>query len=558
LKRSATTELRNLEALRGRFGGDAAAQKVAALARLERARLASAAQVARLHEVLCYWRAYPESAAVLEAVERMLAGFAQRRDLRAHRRALEDSGIAGTVIRFRFYWLMAIRIARRWPDRLHVDWSEFGDKALLIEILHLLAPYSESPALDSFGFGAREWIERLEGDGETDAAFLIRRFAAMRAPMAIVSHLYEKLDMPIRFEPGPDTPARGREKWSGAPIVFCERPPVSTRPSLKAAARTKPRIRALTERDGRALIDLANATMIPRHRDLLVFLHGDPRDVRIADFGDGLQFACIGALPDRRLMLEAVYGFLTLRNGVPIGYVLASALFGSCEMAYNVFEPFRGSEAGHVYGRFVATACALFGADSLVVDPYQLGHGNREGQLSGAWWFYYKLGFRPRDRATQALVREELARLRRNRRYRSSPARVDELAAEPMYFSLRRQRADVLGRVSLGNIGLAITRELAERGGAEREQALATCADEAARLLGVRAWRRLPPGERLAWERWGPLVVALPGIERWSTAQRRALAAVVRAKGGRRESDFVHRFDAHARLRKAVLELARG
>jgi hypothetical protein len=43
---------------------------------------------------------------------------------------------------------------------------------------------------------------------------------------------------------------------------------------------------------------------------------------------------------------------------------------------------------------------------------------------------------------------------------------------------------------------------------------------------------------------------------RWSPAERRALVRVVRAKGGRRESDFVRAFDAHAKLRHALLALA--
>jgi len=47
-------------------------------------------------------------------------------------------------------------------------------------------------------------------------------------------------------------------------------------------------------------------------------------------------------------LLESVYGFLTLKNGIPIGYVLVSALFGSSEIAYNVFETYRGGEAGAV------------------------------------------------------------------------------------------------------------------------------------------------------------------------------------------------------------------
>jgi hypothetical protein len=57
------------------------------------------------------------------------------------------------------------------------------------------------------------------------------------------------------------------------------------------------------------------------------------------------------------------------------------------------------------------------------------------------------------------------------------------------------------------------------------------------------------------WHRWAPLVVALPGIGRWSPEERRSLAELILAKGGRRESDFVWRFDAHVRLRAALRAL---
>jgi hypothetical protein len=77
------------------------------------------------------------------------------------------------------------------------------------------------------------------------------------------------------------------------------------------------------------------------------------------------------------------------------------------------------------------------------------------------------------------------------------------------------------------------------------------------RLLGVRSMRGFSLGEREAWARWSPLVLSLPGIEAWTARERRELARVVRAKGGRRESDFVPLFDGHPRLRSALVELAR-
>ena len=50
--------------------------------------------------------------------------------------------------------------------------------------------------------------------------------------------------------------------------------------------------------------------------------------------------------------------------------------------------------------------------------------------------------------------------------------------------------------------------------------------------------------------------MTLPGIQRWSPKARRDLVRVIRAKGGRRESEFVGLFDSHVRLRNALLKLA--
>ena len=68
----------------------------------------------------------------------------------------------------------------------------------------------------------------------------------------------------------------------------------------------------------------------------------------------------------------------------------------------------------------------------------------------------------------------------------------------------------------------------------------------------MRGWTAF---ERQAWSRWSPLSLALPGVSRWSVANRRALVRVVRAKGGRRDGDFVKLFDAHPRLGPALLRV---
>ena len=549
--------LRELESLRQDFSPASIARTVEFLRVLEGRRLASAKQVHALHEILVFVRAFPGSAEVLATAERLLSSFAERRDLKRYRRELEDTGIAGTDLHFPFYWLSALWLARLWPEALSIDWPEFARKKKLKDVLHLLLPYSESMALDSAKLGSAKWIEALRGPSVTDATFLIRRFEALELETPVREQLYEDLDMPLVLAPGSTTPARGREKWESARVVFQDRPWPSSRPALRRAIpQISFRIRAVGPAQGQRLIDLANACMVNRLRDLYVFLNADPRNVRIVDFGDGLQFACMGAVPERRLVLESVHGFLTLMNGVPIGYVLCSALFHSSEIAYNVFETFRGVGTAHVYARALAMVHQLFGSDSFAIDPYQLGHKNVEGQRSGAWWFYYKLGFRPDDPGVRRLVREERARIAADPSHRTPARRLNRMASKYMFLQLGPKRRDVLGRIDLGRIGLHVSRRLADRHGSDREAGVAACVRESARVLGLRSKRTWSADERRAWERWAPLVQVLPGVSEWTPTQKRALIEIVRSKAAPRESDFVRRFDRHTKLRAALLDLA--
>jgi hypothetical protein len=558
--RSPVTLLRALEALKTSFGPEPAARKSAGLRALERASLPRPGEVLRLHELLCFWRAYPDDPRILAIVERMLAAFARRPDLRRHARRLENSGVAGTSIRFRFFAPTALWLAERWPDRLRVDWKSFEHADRLATWLPQLVLDAEIPALDEYDLPLRAWLRRLKGPREAEGAFLVRSLARVPMSEGARETFYDELDPPLVLEPGVDTPSRTLAAAPGAGragAVFQDRPLSRERPAPTEVLRLEPAaVRNLSPREGRRFIDLARASMVTRERDLDVFSYGDPADVRLVDFEGGLQFACIGALPERRLLLEAVYGYLTLKNGVPVGYVLTSALFGSSEIAYNVFDSFRGAEAGGIYARVLAMTRYLFGSDTFTIFPYQLGEGNDEATASGAWWFYQKMGFRPRDPATLRLMRRELAKAKRSPRHRSSLATLRRLARQNLYLPLARERDDVIGRIELPNVGLQVIAAVAKRFGAGREGADTTCAREAANRLGVRSFAGWSRAERDAWRRWAPLTLILPGLARWSPAERGALVEVVRAKGGRRESDFVRRFDGHRRLRAAIRKLA--
>lgn len=548
--------LRTLETLRSHCDADAARAKREALGRLVRARLSRARDVERLHEAALFVLAYPDDESVRAAAARVLDAFEGRSDLRRHAEALADSGIAGTPIRYRFFWPMARWLAARHPRRLTIDWTEGEFERRLSAALPLLVTPAEAEALRRAELPARKALERLRAGRESDGAFLVRRLAALPGGDRVREATHDALDVAYRLEPGPDGPSRTHAVVPRAPVAYRTAPPDRRRPDLAAELRRPPRaVRPLSPRAGAAIVDRAREAMVTRSRDLDAFAHGDPRDVRLVDDGDGLAFALIGMVPERRLYLPAVYGALTLRNGVPIGYVQLDVLFGNAEVSYNTFPTFRGGEAGFVFGRLLAATHHVFGVSSFSVEPYQLGRGNDEGLASGAWWFYARAGFRPRVSEVARLARAELRRRARHPGHRSDPATLERLAAAHVFWSpSRNERGHV---APIAEIGFALARRLSLESGADRESALDAAEERISRLAGVRGRAGWSTSERVWWRRWAPLLDALPNLRDWPKEDRRALVRIVRAKGGRRESDFARAFDAHPRLPSAVLALAR-
>jgi hypothetical protein len=529
---------------RSRVRRISADDRLALLKRLDRRALATAAQVRRLHELLCFLRAYPDDARVESQVVAMLDRFDRRADLRRHRDALAYSGIAGTLGWFPYFWPTAEWLASRWPDALRFDRRDTVAGNTLARVLPLLVTPVEAAALREAGLSGYAAIDRLRGR-VGDALFLIRRVAALPGDSFTREAFYDAINPSIEVLPG-STPSRTRTVFNGAPRAFRTELRHGRPDPRVELARAPHAVRRLPTRAGRELIEVARCSLATRQRDLDAFAYGNPRDVWLIDDGDGLAFALVGMIPARRAVLAATYGGLTLQNGVPIGYYQVDVA-GSAALSFNTFETFRGSESATVFARWMAALHTLFGARPFSIEPYQLGKGNDEGIDSGAWWFYYKLGFRPRAVAARRIVRTELARMRADPAHRSSRTTLLALAGHPLFFDLDRPRTELRA----DRIGLAAAARLAQTAGADREQAVREMARTASRGCGVRSLDALPAAERAAWLAYAPLLALLP-IDRWSRADRRALARLIHAKAEASEINYALRFNEHTTLQRAL------
>ena len=140
-----------------------------------------------------------------------------------------------------------------------------------------------------------------------------------------------------------------------------------------------------------------------------------------------------------------------------------------------------------------------------------------------------------------------------NPRRRSSPATLRNLSHWHLFFDLDSAHPRNLPRLAI--LGERVAAQLARHAVSDRDAILQEAGRQLMRLTGLQSWRGFTTNEQLAWRRWSPFVLALSGVTRWNAADRRAIARVVRAKGGRRESDYAALFAAHPRLAQALFAL---
>ncbi|MBK8519346.1 MAG: hypothetical protein IPL54_00215 [Chitinophagaceae bacterium] len=134
----------------------------------------------------------------------------------------------------------------------------------------------------------------------------------------------------------------------------------------------------------------------------------------------GLTMAIYGMYPERQLPLETYTGFTIFKNGLPVSYGGMWVFGNRSKVGFNVFEPYRGGESGYLLCQLLRVYKQYFNISYFEVEPFQFGADNEDAIASGAFWFYYKFGFRPVDKEISKQVELEQQIIKSRKNYRSS------------------------------------------------------------------------------------------------------------------------------------------
>jgi len=560
-RQSARQTISRLHAIRNRFGPSWRQEKKQLLDGISQLAVRTAGDLRRLHTSLCFLRAFPDSGDILSAVQALLSDFEDRlAGLGATEAArLTDSGIVGTDLYYRFSFEVADWLAGRFPGTTRIDWDDFDDTGRLDELLEHILHQTESDFFDSGRVSTMEWLRLVSGGQPgTDFDWLMSRLDDRRHHNRFWTSLYNAAEIPLRCSLADSALSRTRCVIQARAIHF-RNEPMQTRvvnPRQEIATPVR-RLTCLDSRSGQSLLDVAMASLAVRHRETIHFNYANPGEVWVAEVGRGVSICATGLQPEHRYPIECTMGFLILSNGVPIGYGGSSMLFRQANTGINIFDEYRGSEAAWLWVQVMRVFHTLSGCTRFIANPYQFGSENDEALKSGAFWFYYRLGYRPVDGKVRKLARREFAKLRAKGGQRTPVDVLRKLATCDMHLVLPGARqAEYFDETWIETTSLLATRELNRRGERSRRSAEDLVAHELAEALGIRSMDGWSPDERRWFVRFAPIVAAAaPGS--WSRAEQRGMVAVMRAKGGRRERDYACRLGDHERFFTALKKACR-
>ncbi len=576
--------LASLEAAKSRFGRRVAAEIIALLDQLSGYEFRDAKSLIRFHEALLFLRAFPQSAALVPRIERALNTFHLRVgklcELGIDRSAFDDfdtSGIAGTTMQDNLNFEVARWLARRIPRNVEIAWDDYEEERAMGSTWPRFIPLLEEDADVEACIPWRRWLDSARGR-EREREWLIQRFEKLRVTDRERAELYDSLRLPLRWHLKNLKLSRTRN-WSRPRQFYYHSEPLIARNQVSLArelALPAPHLTKLSRGEGESVMHTIREVMAVRYRELYGTTLGDANSVRRATLDRRVVMYFWNLPVARRLPLRAYVAGFTLKNGVPINYIEAIGLCEWVEVGFNTFYTYRQGETAWIYAQAMRCLCALTGATTISVYPYQIGQNNDEAIDSGAFWFYRKLGFRSGNKDLEELAKKEERKIATNPQYRTPKRTLKRLAEAHVFYELGRigvgkgttsSRADTVATSTLAlaaegpwdkfstrNLGLRVNRRMAREFGGDSAQIRRASVAVVSRALGVNL-SRWSAAEQRVFENWSLVLALVPDLRHWSDKEKLDAAGIIRAQAGPDEMRYLRLSQQHSRLRREILRL---
>lgn len=413
------------------FNETSAEQKEILLKQCSRLKLKSIKDINAYHDALLFTLAYPESENLHD-----LASNEMQRLSEMVKSSTEDklnklilSGISNTQTDGAFSFSLIKWLIAEYKEAVSIhSFDESGTHPK--DIFKYVFPEMEFEILADEKLSAGKWIEKVSNtkNKQKQLIWLISQMGKIALPAVLIEQLFESLKLFVTIAGDDKKFSRSFGKISFSQTYYHDKGILKKFNEQNVINSKLPAKKKLTENQKKEIINVSRTALVLLNRETDPVTYCNVNGLLYYELEHGLSIALFSMLPERRLPIESYIGFMMFKNGYPMAYG-GGWLFGNRTLlGINIFEAFRGGESVFVFAQLLRTYKQAFGADYFEVEPYQFGKNNPEGIKSGAFWFYYRFGFRPTSDELNNLANEDLQKIKNDKAYRSSTETLKKLA----------------------------------------------------------------------------------------------------------------------------------
>lgn len=374
----------------------------------------------QFHHVLLCMMAYPSSQTILHLVEKTSSQLLQQLSkYPAIQEKLLGTGLLHTAVECNFTYQKTKHIIQHFPNQVYIH-SASSSTETQKAVLKLILPNVEYSKIHA---GEKDLKTRIsefhQSKQQTDLEWLLQTIEQSNPDSKTQAFLYNQLGVFIQWKISSEKDSVSFLRGAHLPTYF-HTTPLEKKINLQDIIKQKlPAPTKLSLKEKQQLIHSAKMTLFYLYRETEPFTNANEDDITLFHLDKGISIALFGSTNNKRYSLESYIGYLVLKNNIPASYG-GGWIFGErSQFGINILESFRGGESSLIICELLRVYHQYFKATRFVVKPYQFGLHNPEAIKTGAFWFYYKLGFRPENDELKTLAKKEEEEKRKNPVYKS-------------------------------------------------------------------------------------------------------------------------------------------
>ncbi|GAB4136913.1 MAG: hypothetical protein Fur0041_11510 [Bacteroidia bacterium] len=374
------------------------------------------------HDALLMLCAYPPSENVYYKAEEQLWNFESTlikflRRKQIGKEQTVNTGLAGTRVDGAFSLELLYQLGKHCPENIILHSFDPEGKSVY-EALRYVLPAAEFDVLTGDEKNQRV-LELLFGD-KKGLNRLVKLIYESGQPFAFRDYLFEQLKAYASVQL--KGMIQGRT-GSRAPVssLFIHESIEKKCDHASIIDQPLPQETRLSKEQKEKLFLHSRIMLLTLNRETDPVTYGDADGLKYFELDRGFSVALFSMRPERRLAFDSYIGFMMYKNGLPVAYGGAWMFIQRAMFGINIFEPYRGGESAMVFAQLLRTYHQLFDVRQFSVEPYQFGRGNPEGIASGAYWFYYRFGFRSDDAKISTIAEKEMKKIASKKGYRTPP-----------------------------------------------------------------------------------------------------------------------------------------